>query len=468
MNIDQTAPPAPDLGPDAVLDAGVVLGRVAVARDAEESAARDKLFAAVDWAAIHSGDTIVGPANEWCEQALPLGGEGAPAVAEFAVVEFAAALGVSTQAGRGYLSDAVELRYRLPLLFARVKAGAVVVWRARRVAQATHCLPEDGARWVDRQVAEFAATVSFAQLERLVTHAKATFDPDAAEADRVAAQETRHVDIRIRDAAGNATGVVSMDAALDLLDALDLEAAVADGAAQQVRLGSMESVDVRRSRALGLLARTQMTLDLPADDTGDAHAVRIVAKEPAARRQLVVYAHLHADATQAAQTGQGTVDTGPFAAPSVPGVGFATIENSRCLVAVDQIAGWCSDPDLQVVIKPVIDLNGNVGAHGYAVPERLREHTTLRDGTCVFPYCNRDARRTDKDHIVPWDPDDPGGCGATEGENLGSLCRTHHRAKTTGGWTYSMPEPGWYLWRSRHGQHFLTHAGYTRRLSPPY
>lgn len=427
------------------LTAASVLARARDAREAEETAAREKLFAAVDWASIHSADTLVGPVSGWCEQALPLGGEGAPEVAEFAVVEFAAALGMSTQAGRGYLSDAVELRYRLPRLYARVKAGDVPVWRARRVAQATHCLPIDGAAWVDRQVAPFAHTVSFAQLERLVTHAKASFDPDAAEADRLAAQDTRHATIHLRDTI-DATGVVHMDADLDLLDGIDLDAALTEGATQLTRLGCEESLDVRRSIALGLLARTQMTLDLVTDGPTDDEAVQITGKAHAPRRQLVIYAHLHAAATQ-----------------GVPGVGFATIENTRSLVAVDQIATWCTDPDLQVVIKPVIDLNQSVGVHGYAIPDRLREHTTLRDGTCVFPYCNRDARRTDKDHIVPWNPDDPGG-GPTASENLASLCRTHHRAKTTGGWTYTMPEPGWYLWRSPHHQHYLTHAGTTQTL----
>ena len=36
----------------------------------------------------------------------------------------------------------------------------------------------------------------------------------------------------------------------------------------------------------------------------------------------------------------------------------------------------------------------------------------------------------------------------------------HHRAKTTGGWTYLTVEPGVYLWRSPLGYQFLRdHAG---------
>ena len=39
-------------------------------------------------------------------------------------------------------------------------------------------------------------------------------------------------------------------------------------------------------------------------------------------------------------------------------------------------------------------------------------------------------------------------------------CRGHHRAKTTGGWTYVTVEPGVYLWRSPLGYQFLKdHTG---------
>ena len=44
-------------------------------------------------------------------------------MAEFAVIEFAAAMGRSTESGRRYLSHAVEGHYRLPRCWARVEAG---------------------------------------------------------------------------------------------------------------------------------------------------------------------------------------------------------------------------------------------------------------------------------------------------------------------------------------------------------
>ena len=35
---------------------------------------------------------------------------------------------------------------------------------------------------------------------------------------------------------------------------------------------------------------------------------------------------------------------------------------------------------------------------------------------------------------------------ATATTNLICLCRRHHRAKTTGSWTYERIDPGTYLW----------------------
>ena len=105
-----------------------VRSEAAVANAAEAR----KLMLAVDWAAMHSVDSI-GPAAVW-EGELPIAGEGAPLVAEFCVAELAVAIGMSTDAGRAYLGEAVEARYRLPRLWDQVVAGRVPVWKARRIA----------------------------------------------------------------------------------------------------------------------------------------------------------------------------------------------------------------------------------------------------------------------------------------------------------------------------------------------
>jgi hypothetical protein len=91
----------------------------------------------------------------------------------------------------------------------------------------------------------------------------------------------------------------------------------------------------------------------------------------------------------------------------------------------------------------------------------LKNQVDLRDVTCVFPYCTRRAHRCDHDHRVDHDHGGP-----TCTRNLAAVCRGHHRAKTTGGWTYVTLEPGTYLWRSPRGYQYLRDATGTLDITP--
>src|SRR3954468_24354546 len=83
----------------------------------------------------------------------PLAGPGTPGVAEYAVEELAAALGISYGTGLQLAVEAVELCYRLPRLWALVQDGALQAWKARQVARATTRLSAAAVAFVDRQVA---------------------------------------------------------------------------------------------------------------------------------------------------------------------------------------------------------------------------------------------------------------------------------------------------------------------------
>ena len=100
-------------------------------------------------------------------------------------------------------------------------------------------------------------------------------------------------------------------------------------------------------------------------------------------RQVVLYVHL----SEAAVTGTST-----GTAAGGGGVDLARVENQRQGVTADQVRTWCANPDTQVTVKPVIDLNDHHGVEGYEIPDRLREQTQLRTGSCVFPWCTRPAR----------------------------------------------------------------------------
>jgi hypothetical protein len=232
------------------------------------------LAQAVQWAHLHTVDDLDGASTVLSERGedtgITIAGEGAPWVSEFAVVEFATALGLSDYAGRALVGHALELVHRLPRLWARVSAGDLPAWRARRIAETTMVLSPEAAAYVDAQVAPFAHKIGRAATERLVEEAIARFMPDYATERRERAADARRFDVDHQQVSFQGTSTVHGE--LDLADALDLDAAVAAAAEQLQALGS-ESLDVRRAKGIGEIARTQLTLDLtrvPEADEGTA------------------------------------------------------------------------------------------------------------------------------------------------------------------------------------------------------
>ena len=163
------------------------------------------LQAAVVWAAQHPAESLeaaevlrtCGYAGGFGDTAVPVAGPGALLVAEFSIAEFAAAVGLSTEAGKRYVGQALELRYRLPRLWKRVTSGDLSAWKARRVADLTagHGLSPDAAAYVDRHVAPVAHKIGPVQTERLVEEAIARFMPQTAEETRRRAADGRHFTI---------------------------------------------------------------------------------------------------------------------------------------------------------------------------------------------------------------------------------------------------------------------------------
>ncbi|WP_167288673.1 HNH endonuclease signature motif containing protein [Nocardioides seonyuensis] len=390
---------------------------------------------------------------------------GTPLVAEFCCAELGAVLGVSTTAAKRLIGNALELRHRLPRLWAAVQSGQVPAWRARLVAEATaHASPAlsmEAAGWIDAQVAAVAGKVGAAQLDRLVTEAITRFQLDTTDPDDERSPgETRHLTIE-KDIVSRC-GTIAVNASLDLIDALDLDHTLSHHAATLKTLGSTESLDARRATALGHLARTQTSMDLAGllghessvvedgqppsvvEQSSVVEEARQRRLETPAARQLVLHIHL-----TAAAVGDG-------------GISFdhlGRMEEGQRLLLLDQVRSWCGDSHTRVVLKPVIDLNQPSRANGYAIPDRMRDHVILRDRTCVFPHCTRPARRCQVDHIEPYDHDaqaegrpQP---GPTSTANLAALCTFHHRLKTHTGWRYTMVEPGVFEWTSPHGHRYL-------------
>ena len=149
------------------------------------------------WAAMHSVDSIEDAAticeSRYGDTGMPVAGEGAPLVAEFAITEFAAAIGVSTDAGK-------PVRRPRPRAaptgsrgcgagWSRVTSGRG--WPGGSPTRPSSSHPE-AAAFVDRHVAHVAHKIGPVQLERLVDEAIATFMPDLAEERRLAKADGRY------------------------------------------------------------------------------------------------------------------------------------------------------------------------------------------------------------------------------------------------------------------------------------
>jgi 5-methylcytosine-specific restriction endonuclease McrA len=456
------------------LNASALLASIRSERDTENAAAARQLDLAARWADLHPPESIHLAAaftTPGFEHEEPIAGDGCPLVAEFCIAELGAVLGISTTAAKKLIGHALELRHRLPRLWRQVHAGRVPAWRARSVAETTiHAVPSltrEAAGWVDSQVAAVAGKIGVAQLDRLVAEAIKRFelaspDPASDPEDGYLHVDPRHV--TVHDQEVHYAGTLHIEAEVDLADGLDLNQAIAHGAAARKAAGSTETLDVRRAKALGDLARTQTALDLFAQDGGfEARSARTSTTDsggpdlpdlPPAREVVL---HAHFDATF---SGDATIFTK-----------IGQMENRQKLLMLEQLQSWCADTRTKITVKPVIDLNRNLSAPGYTVPARIREHVILRDKTCVFPHCTRPARGCDIDHVIPYDHDaDAEGReqpGPTSTDNLAALCRQHHRLKTHSAWRYEMHEPGVFEWTSPHGHRFRRDRSGTIRIDQP-
>jgi hypothetical protein len=105
------------------------------------------------------------------------------------------------------------------------------------------------------------------------------------------------------------------------------------------------------------------------------------------------------------------------------------------------------------ITEPVTGNLLDFGRERYEPPQALRDFLIARDRTCRFPGCRRSALLSDLDHAESWSSG-----GATSAENLGALCRRHHKLKTHHGWQVESYADGSCKWRSPAGKEFFTPA----------
>ena len=420
-----------------------MLAEVRATRAASVSAENRLLVLATEWADAHPllpddpgpfGATDPGdPAAEWEREFDEE--RGIPSWSWKAGASLAAAVGRSTAAGDAMIRDALVLRHRLPGVWARVVTCEVEAWRARRIAQAVLGQPDDVCAHLDDVLDDIAHKVGPVTLDRLIDEALLRLHPEERELAQLEALDHRHATLHPESI--NDTGVADMTLRGDWKDLHDFDQALSRIAAALALADKQggrhaDTLDVRRSRAVGVLA----------DPAG---ALALLGGRPAPKpsKHTVLLLHLS-----------------DLAVLGLDPVGRNETANRAMLD--QQIRDWCGRTDSHLTVQPVIDLNDHTRTDAYEVRGRFETRNHLLNSMCVFPICTRPARQCDHDHRVP-----RARGGETCDCNIAPLCRRHHRLKTHGGWRYTLVEPGVWVWSDPHGQQFVRDATGTLDVTPP-
>jgi hypothetical protein len=228
--------------------------------------------------------------------------------------------------------------------------------------------------------------------------------------------------------------------------------------------GDDESDDVRRVRALALLADPEAALDLLT--RANSHSLDTTDQDspagPQPARPQPAGPQPAADQPSEERSGRlryrlGRADVyAHLTDTSLAGDDDAAVVRVEDLgpLLKQQIGDWLGHRE--VTVRPVLNLPAIRPVDCHEVPHRHGEAIRIRTPASAFPYSANQSRNDDNDHTIPYvHTDDGGPPGQTSLDNLSRLGRLEHRIETFAGWTMHQPRSGCFLWRTPHGYWYL-------------
>ncbi|MGD0195884.1 MAG: DUF222 domain-containing protein, partial [Candidatus Dormibacteria bacterium] len=189
--------------------------------------------------------------------------------------------------------------------------------------------------------------------------------------------------------------------------------AIVEMAATQLRCGEHRDVHGQRPHlSLTVSAATLRTGTRGADaETGTTGRHQSRSTETASDDTLRVVA-----VPQPAELG----GVGPIHPEIARRIACDAVRTVVTVAAIPDDSSWITG-------TPAVPLS--VGRATRTIPSSIRTALVMRDQGCRFPGCDRPPAWTDGHHIIHWADG-----GATELDNLVSLCRSHHRQVHEEGW----------------------------------
>jgi hypothetical protein len=396
------------------------------------------------WADIHSEDPQARPGavplSKGGDRLIQLGGEGTPKASELCWAELAIALETGVISLRNQAGQALDLRHRLPLLWALLKQLRVEPWVAQKIAAMTRELSRDQVAIVDTAVAEAAdespgRILAIAEAKTIEADVEGYRTRMADDAKATGVWVSRPKPGDLVDLAGE-PGTRRMSAKLPAADVVEADANLDDVADALAAHGDLDGQDPPtrgelRAQAFALLVTDPHAavslldgLDAPPSTQDPAP---VLAKKK--RRPATIVVHLTDRVLSAQEHGITRVEAmGPM--------------------LLEQVADLVKHRE--ITVQPVIDLNIGHSVNGYEHPTAVKLRTRLRTVYDVFPHSSsRATGRLDHDHPTPYDPGGPP--GQTGDHNDAPLIRYHHRAKTHDGYEVRQLGLGAYRWVTPHG-----------------
>lgn len=453
------------------------------------------------------------------EYGVQPGGAGTPEVLAHCFAELGVVLQTSAGGARHLVADALDLRHRLPGLWAEVMEGRVRAWKARKVAQATRHLALAVMGEVDAGLAGLLAALPWSRIELVLDATVKRADPVGATHAEAEEASRRFVSLG-RDGGAGLKTLIARGEVLDVLTFLAAVNRIADCLAAD---GDSDTVQVRRSKAVGILGQPDRALALlvahadddstPAppeprqqsgwripsrradededevrDDLGEPEncepgAARSEGQrstprdedEPAEERGPEPIDDADEPSGRSLVLAQPPEDRGSAASirvqlyvhltdAALSGTDPAAVCRVEGVgpISASTVRTWIGRSDAKITVRPVVVPGEAVPVDGYEIPRSVREAVLLRNPASAFPWswCT-DRHSLQLDHVQRYIALAHGGPpGQTDPRGLAPLVQTEHQSKTSGHWRERTPVPGVYLWRGPHGWvHLVTNQG---------
>lgn len=207
-----------------------------------------KLRAAAAWADAHSAVEHA-DGGLATERLLPFAPSGCPLVAETCAAGLALAFRTSIQSAKGWISDALNVRHRLPRLWERVLAGEVYAWKTREIARARAHLNVLTARIIDKLVHDQVELLAWTRFQKILDAILLQVDPTTY-GDRQAKAAAQR-DVRATQSSDGLRTLVARGTSGDVIMFLALVDAIAEALADE---GDEDPYPVRKSKAIGIAA----------------------------------------------------------------------------------------------------------------------------------------------------------------------------------------------------------------------